>query len=62
MKGGYQVEEEGLKWNLHLFHLLEIIQFLDSISWVRCASGNVFRYLMSVLAGKLFKCQTLFER
>ena len=21
---------------------LEIIQFLDSISWVRCASGNVF--------------------
>ena len=30
-----------LNWNLHLFHLLEIIQVLDSISWVRCASGNV---------------------
>ena len=34
-----------LKWNLHLFQLLEIIQVLDSISWVRCASGNVFFYL-----------------
>ena len=30
-----------LKWNLHSFQLLEIIQVLDSISWVRCASGNV---------------------
>ena len=30
-----------LNWNLHLFQLLEIIQVLDSISWVRCASGNV---------------------
>ena len=31
-----------LNWNLHLFQLLEIFQVLDSISWVRCASGNVF--------------------
>ena len=31
-----------LNWNLHSFKLLEIIQVLDSISWVRCASGNVF--------------------
>ena len=31
-----------LNWNLHSFRLLEIIQVLDSISWVRCASGNVF--------------------
>ena len=31
-----------LNWNLHSFWLLEIIQVLDSISWVRCASGNVF--------------------
>ena len=30
-----------LNWNLHLFRPLEIIQVLDSISWVRCASGNV---------------------
>ena len=31
-------------WNVSsakLFRLLEIIQVLDSISWVRCASGNV---------------------
>ena len=38
--GGLKV----LNWNLHLFQLLEIIQVLDSISWVRCASGNVFDY------------------
>ena len=31
-----------LSWNLHSFRLLEIIHVLDSISWVRCASGNVF--------------------
>ena len=31
-----------LNWNLHSFRLLEIIQGLDSISWVRCASGNVY--------------------
>ena len=31
-----------LNWNLHSFRLLEIIQVLDSISWVRCASGNVY--------------------
>ena len=30
-----------LNWNLHSFQLLDIIQVLDSISWVRCASGNV---------------------
>ena len=33
-----------LNWNLHSFKLLEIIQVLDSISWVRCASGNVFNH------------------
>ena len=36
--------KEGLKcrgWNLYSFYLLEIIQVLDSIAWVRCASGNV---------------------
>ena len=33
-----------LNWNLHSFKLLEIIQVLDSISWVRCASGNVYLY------------------
>ena len=38
--GGLKV----LDWNLHSFQLLEIIQVLDSISWVRCASGNVFEY------------------
>ena len=31
-----------LNWNLHSFQLLEIIQVLDSISWVCCASGNVY--------------------
>ena len=31
-----------LNWNLHSFQLLEIIQVLDSISWVRCATGNVY--------------------
>ena len=31
-----------LNWNLHSFQPLEIIQILDSISWVRCGSGNVF--------------------
>ena len=34
---------EVLNWNLHSFRLLEIIQVLDSISWVCCASGNVFK-------------------
>ena len=28
--------------NLKLFQLKKIIQVLDSIPWVRCASGNVF--------------------
>ena len=36
--GGLKV----LNWNLHSFQLLDIIQVLDSIPWVRCASGNVF--------------------
>ena len=36
--GGLKV----LNWNLHSFQLLEIIQVLDSIARVRCASGNVF--------------------
>ena len=36
--GGLKV----LNWNLRLFQLLEIIPVLDSISWVRCASGNIF--------------------
>ena len=39
-----------LNWNLHSFQLLEIIQVLDSISWVRCASGNaIAMFLQSVL-------------
>ena len=32
-----------LNWNLHSFQLSEIIQVVDSISWVRCASGNVYK-------------------
>ena len=36
--GGLKV----LNWNLHSFQLSDINQALDSISWVRCASGNVF--------------------
>ena len=36
--GGLKV----LNWNLHSFQPLEIIQGLASISWVRCASGNVY--------------------
>ena len=39
-----------LNWNLHSFQLFEIIQVLDSISWVRCASGNV----LSCVGRKLF--------
>ena len=38
-----------LNWNLHSFQLLEIIQVLDSISWVRCASGNVLWIIMSIV-------------
>ena len=34
-----------LNWNLHSFQLLGIIKVLDSISWVRCASGNVFHFI-----------------
>ena len=41
-----------LNWNLHLFQLFEIIQVLDSISWVRCASGNVLmKYFRFMHAG-----------
>ena len=48
-----------LNWNLHSFKLLEIIQVLDSISWVRCASGNVL-YLEFLRGGHLKKtpCMT----
>ena len=45
-----------INWNLHLFQLLEIIQVLDSISWVRCASCNVcIRFLLNY-KGKETKC------
>ena len=37
-----------LNWNLLSFQLLEIIQVLDSTSWVRCASGNVFYRMASL--------------
>ena len=43
-KGGYQGVEECLKYSIGIcirLGFLEIIQVLDSISWVRCASGNV---------------------
>ena len=43
--GGLKV----LNWNLHSFQLLEIIQVLDSISWVRCASGNVLMFFCTIL-------------
>ena len=39
--------------NLHSFQLFEIIQVLDSISWVRCASGNVC-YLYLYLCMRVF--------
>ena len=39
-----------LNWNLHLFRLLELIQLLDSISWVRCASGNVLNVTKNFLS------------
>ena len=46
-----------LNWNLHSFQLLEIIQVLDSISWVRCASGNVCLFVFDLylvgLGGKI---------
>ena len=35
-----------LNCNLHSFQLFEIIQVLDSISWVRCASGNVLKFCL----------------
>ena len=60
-KGGKVVTREWrkanvLNWNLHSFQLLEIIQVLDSISWVRCASGNVFR-----LPGNSSSCLETFQ-
>ena len=42
-----------LNWNLHSFQLFEIIQVLDSISWVRCASGNVFQERCSLIQNKI---------
>ena len=35
-----------LYWNFYSSQLLEIIQVLYSISWVRCASGNVYFVLV----------------
>ena len=35
---------KALNWNLHSFQLFEIIQVSVSISWVRCASGNVLGF------------------
>ena len=43
-----------LNWNLYSFQLLEIIQVLDSISWVRCASGNVYVKLQDQWNGPYF--------
>ena len=40
-----------LNWNLHSFQLSEIIQVLDSISWVCCASGNFF--LTNMMSGRV---------
>ena len=40
-----------LNCNLHSFQLFEIIQVLDSISWVRCASGNVLMITWSWSVG-----------
>ena len=37
---GSEGRPKVLNWNLLSFQLLEIIQVLDSISWVHCASGN----------------------
>ena len=43
-----------LNWNLHSFQLLEIIQVLDSISWVRCASGNVLYFHLHLTGDTCF--------
>ena len=48
-----------LNWNLHSFQLLEMIQVVDSISWVRCASDNVYKsdwkaWLQGVTVGSEF--------
>ena len=42
------------------FQLLEIIQVLDSISWARCASGNVL-FLMDGIDISLVKIKRLKE-
>ena len=42
-----------LNWNVHSFQLLEIIQVLDSIYWVRCASGNVYVFVQEKGGEKL---------
>ena len=44
-----------LNWNLRLFQLLEIIPVLDSISWVRCASGNILMITWSAGGCDIFK-------
>ena len=49
-----------LNWNLHSFQLLEIIQVLDSISWVRFASGNAL-FLMDGIDICLVKIKRLKE-
>ena len=43
-----------LSWNFHSFRLLEIIQVLDSMSWVRCASGNVFFNILTDLFSMIY--------
>ncbi len=43
-----------LNWNFHSFKLLEIIQVLDSISWVRCASGNVYVFILGYAGRPLY--------
>ena len=61
-KGGYQGVEEVRNWNLHSFQLLEIIQVLDSISWVRCASGNVYTCLVSRTHSKIISSSFLLNQ
>ena len=46
-KVGKVREAKVLNWNLHSFQFLEIIQVLDSISWVLCF--NTFWVLLQCL-------------
>ena len=50
-----------LNWNLQSFQLLEIIHVLDSISWVRCASGNVLGVIPKCLCQFLFVGQVMYS-